>query len=448
MELDRLIKTLHRGIDNHVPYLEGIRYPDKLVEALEDLRDVVGNSGAKDAIAGKVLSHLVRRYMHRQDSTLGDPPFMSNLILGGEPGTGKTHLAHKIAKIISYLDFFEHLYSPSPPSSSSQSKAVSLPIEEEMGSYDIITSSQFYVAVLVALVAIVAICGTFFIQLSKILSGQTMLILIGVLILLVALVIFMVMYQMKRSFSSFDINTMLNEAIASSKKTTLPVIPGEAPVVIIKRNDLVGQYSGWTQKKTLEKLAESRGCVLFFDEAYQLVTDPRDGFGKEILVAINQYMSEHPNDIYFIFAGYVDLIESELFSVQPGLRSRFSVVINCGDYSPHDLMTIFLGQLKHEGRQYVDKVDLLLDFFEEYHATFTAYGRDTLRLVEYSIQDRDIELMRNSSINLKQIELDNIERGYDRFMANQLAKPPATKSREQQRITELLSTMMQSQTPA
>ena len=443
MELDRLIKTLHRGIDNKVPYLEGIRYPDKLVEALEDLREVVGNRGAKDAIAGKVLSHLVRRYMHRQDPTLGAPPFMSNLILGGEPGTGKTHIAHKIARIISYLDFFEHLY-PAP----SRSQEVSSLPPADLGTYDILTSSHFYVAILVALVAITAFCGTFFLQLSRLISTQIFLLMVGVLILLVALVIFMVMYQMGGSFSSFDINTMLTEAMTPTKKTALPLIPGEAPVVIVKRNDLVGQYSGWTQKKTLEKLDQSRGSVLFFDEAYQLVTDHRDGFGKEILVAINQYMSEHPNDIYFIFAGYVDLIESELFSVQPGLRSRFSIVINCGDYSAADLMTIFLGQLKHEGRQYVDDPDHLLDFFEEYHSTFTAYGRDTLRLVEYSIQDRDIELMRNSTINLKQIELDNIERGYERLMSNRLTKDSATRARERDRLTELLSTVMQSSTPA
>ena len=74
----------------------------------------------------------------------------------------------------------------------------------------------------------------------------------------------------------------------------------------VDRSDFVGEYAGWTEAKTRTLLEESRGKVLFIDEAYNLVTDERDSFGKVALTALNKFMSENPDEIIVIFAGYHD----------------------------------------------------------------------------------------------------------------------------------------------
>jgi hypothetical protein len=133
-------------------------------------------------------------------------------------------------------------------------------------------------------------------------------------------------------------------------------------------------------------------------------------------------MSEQPNDILFIFAGYVHLIERNLFTSQPGLRSRFSTILTCGGYNAEDLCAIYCRQLLLEGRYFDKKYDKELNsFFTKNLDNFINYGRDTLRLAEYTIQEKDCEIFRGQG-DFATINMEHVKKAYNILLHNQFTK--------------------------
>lgn len=92
-------------------------------------------------------------------------------------------------------------------------------------------------------------------------------------------------------------------------------------VHVFRREDLVGQNYGCEEENTKAALQESRGAVLFLDEAYQCFrqsTDKRDP-GYHILETLMQQFDRPGRCI--IMAGYKSEM-MEIFKVNPGFRSR------------------------------------------------------------------------------------------------------------------------------
>lgn len=117
-------------------------------------------------------------------------------------------------------------------------------------------------------------------------------------------------------------------------------------LVEVSRGDLVGEYIGSTAKRTMEKLEEARGGVLFIDEAYTLYKEgTNNDFGKEAIETILKFMEDFRDDIMIIFAGYTN--EMQIFlSANPGLESRTPNVFDFEDYSPSEVAEIGYMDLK------------------------------------------------------------------------------------------------------
>ena len=75
------------------------------------------------------------------------------------------------------------------------------------------------------------------------------------------------------------------------------------------------------------------GGILFVDEAYALVSDDRDTFGKEALDTLMKGTEDHRDDLVVILAGYPGDMNT-LLSRNPGLKSRFATTIEFPDYRP------------------------------------------------------------------------------------------------------------------
>jgi hypothetical protein len=150
---------------------------------------------------------------------------------------------------------------------------------------------------------------------------------------------------------------------------------------IVGREDLVGGFLGQTALKTEKILNESLGKVLFIDEAYAIVNDEKDSYGREALTVINRFMSEHSDELIVIFAGYKDLMEQTIFKLQPGLKSRCTWVFEVDGYSTDGLVKIFKQQLEENGWKLSPEINLTQMFKD--HGDFPGYGRDTNRLVFY-----------------------------------------------------------------
>jgi hypothetical protein len=172
---------------------------------------------------------------------------------------------------------------------------------------------------------------------------------------------------------------------------------------IVSREDFVAGYLGQSALKTEKLLNESLGKVLFIDEAYSLVSDDKDSYGKEVLTTLNRFMSENSSKIVVIFAGYKELLDSTIFTYQPGLRRRCSWFFHIKGYSAEGLSQIFKSQLKKNDWSITEDINLI-SFFQENIKEFPHFGGDTLRLtfyckICYSKEVFDNEYPNNKIIN-------------------------------------------------
>ncbi|MDP4086690.1 MAG: AAA family ATPase [Bacillota bacterium] len=111
-------------------------------------------------------------------------------------------------------------------------------------------------------------------------------------------------------------------------------------LVEVGRADLVAEYVGQTAIKTLNKIKEAKGGVLFIDEAYSLVRGSASfDFGIEAIDTIVKSMEDERKNLVVILAGYPTEMR-EFIASNPGLQSRFKNHIEFPDYSLDELMEI------------------------------------------------------------------------------------------------------------
>ena len=118
-------------------------------------------------------------------------------------------------------------------------------------------------------------------------------------------------------------------------------------LVEVDRSGLVAAYQGQTAIKVNEVVASALGGMLFVDEAYALVKDPKDTFGKEALDALIKQIEDHRDDLVVVLAGYSDEMR-DLLAHNPGVKSRFPTVIHFEDYDAPELMSIAKSMLDHQ----------------------------------------------------------------------------------------------------
>lgn len=112
-----------------------------------------------------------------------------------------------------------------------------------------------------------------------------------------------------------------------------------AELMEIGRADLIARYEGQTADKVKSVFKQAKGKVLFIDEAYSLVESVRGEYGDEAINTIVQEMENNRDGTIVIFAGYPGKMD-ELFSCNPGLRSRVPFKVTFSDYSPEEMIKI------------------------------------------------------------------------------------------------------------
>lgn len=110
-------------------------------------------------------------------------------------------------------------------------------------------------------------------------------------------------------------------------------------LIEVERADLVGEYIGHTAQKTREQIKKAMGGIFFIDEAYSLARGGEKDFGKEAIDVLVKAMEDHKDQLILILAGYRDEMDWFL-RTNPGLRSRFPIIIEFPDYSLDELLEI------------------------------------------------------------------------------------------------------------
>ncbi len=107
------------------------------------------------------------------------------------------------------------------------------------------------------------------------------------------------------------------------------------------RAGIVAGYVGQTAMKVDEKVNQALDGVLFIDEAYTLAgAAGTQDFGQEAIAALLKRMEDNRDRLAVVLAGY-DEPMARLLDSNPGLRSRFSQILQFASYTADELAAIF-----------------------------------------------------------------------------------------------------------
>ena len=182
-------------------------------------------------------------------------------------------------------------------------------------------------------------------------------------------------------------------------------------VVEIDRAGLVGGYCGQTAIKTTEVVESALGGVLFVDEAYTLVSDSKDSFGREALDTLMKLVEDHRDDLVVVLAGYPAEMD-ELLAHNPGVRSRFPTTIHFDDYTVPELMQIALKDLKKQSLRLAPDASAALEARFDHLVTLpgreNGNGRAVRNIIESAVRAQSVRLSADMGQSLKGDQLSLI----------------------------------------
>lgn len=409
--LTSLIKKIEKGIKNNSSFISTIKDPKMLIRSLNDLNGLIGNKSIKDSVASQI-THLIVMKKRIEEGTMRDDDVMLNTVLYGPPGVGKTLVGTKLAKIWHSLGYIQK------PKKKTVDKIFKEINTGASGGYD-------YVSVLFIVVAFYWILTI----INNVFGKNVMLFVLGGLF--IGLLFAVAYYYYDTDDSNNVPMTKLNKEIKKEKEDS-------EYVKIVKREDFVGEYVGWTAPKTKKLLEDNLGKVIIVDEAYSLINGPRDEFGMEALTTLNLFMSERHREIIVIFLGYKDLLENGVYNAQPGLKRRFMWQFNCDGYNGEELFEIFKMQLTKKGWKLSDekKVMELICTNSKY---FPAYGGDTERAAFFSELEHSKDYVSGeNSVSSNTIDPSHVKKGIETLIKNNFKENPK-KSSEIDEILKYLS---------
>ncbi len=116
---------------------------------------------------------------------------------------------------------------------------------------------------------------------------------------------------------------------------------GGGEAAITTKADWVAPYEGQSSHQARMTMLRGLGRMIVLDEAYSLVIDDMDGFGKESLTQIVNDLDELRGIALFVILGYEQGMRA-LFEANKGLARRVPNVWTIAPYSPSELVRILL----------------------------------------------------------------------------------------------------------
>lgn len=164
-----------------------------------------------------------------------------------------------------------------------------------------------------------------------------------------------------------------------------------------ERADLVGEYIGHTAQKTRDLIKKAIGGILFVDEAYSLGRGGEKDFGKEAIDTLVKHMEDKQHDFILILAGYSREME-QFLTLNPGLHSRFPLVIDFPDYSIDQLMEIggrMLKEKEYSLSHEAEKVFREHLYWIKTHSSMNSFsnGRYIRNVIEKAIRAQAMRLL-------------------------------------------------------
>lgn len=187
------------------------------------------------------------------------------------------------------------------------------------------------------------------------------------------------------------------------------VLP-EAKLTETDSQGLISKYVGETASKTLAKINDSMGGVLFIDEAYSLMQNGGSGsaaYGDEAIAVLLKQMEDKRGKFCVILAGYKNEMDT-FIGANPGFASRLQFTLEFPDYSRDELSEIALKFLKKKKYEIEDDaLGLLLDITEYYRTRPNFANARTVRnILEQVIMNQNLRTDEDNSADSRIIVTD------------------------------------------
>lgn len=188
----------------------------------------------------------------------------------------------------------------------------------------------------------------------------------------------------------------------------------EGQLVETDRSGLVAEYSGQTAPKVNKTVNSALNGILFIDEAYSLVGENKDDFGKEAVATLIKRMEDDRDKLVLVLAGYSNEMK-QFIDTNPGFQSRFNRYINFPDYSAEDLFKIF--KSKCDKLDYKLTEDAEIKLREEFEKAYSnrdksfGNGRFVRNVFEKTLEKQANRIAKESNLTkeiLTTIEKDDI----------------------------------------
>ncbi|MFA8438719.1 stage V sporulation protein K [Pueribacillus sp. YX66] len=177
-------------------------------------------------------------------------------------------------------------------------------------------------------------------------------------------------------------------------------------LIEVERADLVGEYIGHTAQKTRELLKKAHGGILFIDEAYSLARGGEKDFGKEAIDTLVKAMEDNQHELILILAGYPKEMDYFL-SLNPGMPSRFPIIMNFEDYSNDELIKIARSMARERDYMMSTEAELKIKHhLERYRAANKnsfSNARYVRNIIEKSIRKQAVRLLKGEQFDRHQL---------------------------------------------
>lgn len=131
------------------------------------------------------------------------------------------------------------------------------------------------------------------------------------------------------------------------------------------RSGMIAEYAGQTAVKVNKVIDEALDGILFIDEAYALVGQNKDDYGKEAVATLIKRMEDDRDRLIVILAGYSNEMNS-FIETNPGFKSRINRYIDFKDYSAQEMLGIFKLFLKQSQYKLSKEAEaIVLSIFNE-----------------------------------------------------------------------------------
>jgi hypothetical protein len=183
------------------------------------------------------------------------------------------------------------------------------------------------------------------------------------------------------------------------------------------RSDFIAGYLGQTALKTRALIEDCLGGVLFIDEAYSLGNiHNNDCFSNECIDVLCEALSDHKNDLMVIIAGYENELNTQFFTMNSGLSSRFIWRFHIDNYTTGELLLILKKKVEENGWNFAENPSF--KWLEDKKETFPNFGRDMELLFFYIKISHGRRIYGKEAEIRKMITLDDLDNGYKMFVAN------------------------------